>query len=167
MEEGIGQGGLILKIGRLAQQVYQRMALRQRTEGCDKVLDLPVGGLDAKAATILLQHIDACPPMGCIDHEMHRAIGLEDAAQGAEPCAGVRERVEDAGAHDLIKARLQFMCPLEGELVDLEVVQVILAFELLSMVHAPRAKVDAGHSSPGPTQRMFGCLRCPAAGDQD
>ena len=75
--------------------------------------------------------------------------------------------MEHPGADDLIEAHFQIAYPLDGKLVDLEVVQVVFPLELLGVAHTGRAEVDAGHPSRRPAQGMLGRLRCPAAGNQD
>ena len=65
------------------------------------------------------------------------------------------------------KRRPQLVDALDRKLVDLEVVEVVLALERLGAAHAGRAEVDAGHPRRGPAQGVLGRLRCSAAGDQD
>jgi hypothetical protein len=98
---------------------------------------------------------------------MHGTIRREHATQRAEPCIGVRQVMEDSGAHDLIEGHLQFLYPLDGKLVDLEIVQAVFPLECQGMAHAGGAKVDAGNVGRRPAQGMLGRLRCAAAGDQD
>jgi hypothetical protein len=139
----------------------------QCLEGSDKVANFQLRWADPDPATILLQHIDACPSIWRIHHEMHRPIRFEHASQRFEPCIRVHKMMENPGAHNLIKARLQISDPLDGELVDLEVLQVVIPLELLSMAHTRCAEVDAGNMGLRPTQGMLGRLGCPAPGNQD
>jgi hypothetical protein len=98
---------------------------------------------------------------------LHGTIRLKHASKSAETGIRVGEMVENSGAHDLIETCFQFVNPLDRKLVDLKIVQVVFSLEFLSMAHAGRATVDACHLSQGPAQRMFGCLRCSAARDED
>ena len=115
----------------------------------------------------LLHHIDAGPPVRRIHHEVHRAVRFEDFAQSAEPRIGIRKMMENTGADDLIEARSQVTYPLDGKLVDLEIVQVVFPLESLGTAHTGCAEVDAGDLSRGPTHGMLGRLRCSAAGNED
>ena len=96
-----------------------------------------------------------------------RAVRFERPAQSAEPRIGLREMMENPGADDLIEARFQVACPLDGKLADLEIVQAVFPLELLGTAHARCAEVDAGNPSRRPAQGMLGRLRCPAAGNED
>ncbi len=42
-----------------------------------RALDLSCGGSDAEPPAILLEHVDAGPPVRRIDHHVHRAVGLQ------------------------------------------------------------------------------------------
>ena len=75
--------------------------------------------------------------------------------------------MQNPGADDLIEARLQLVDALDGKLVDLEIVQVVFALELLGAAHARRAEVDAGNPRRGPAHGVLGRLRRPAAGNED
>ena len=157
----------MLEVRGLAQQVLQRVSGRQRLERSDEIPNLVISGTDTDPSAELLQHVDAGPSVRRIDHELHRALRLEHAAQSAEPRIGVREMMENTGADDLVEGRLQLACPLDGQLVDLEIVQFVFSFELLSTAHARRAKVDARNLRRGPTQGMLCRLGCSAAGNQN
>src|SRR4030095_12639867 len=98
------------------------MSMRQRGERGNEVPNLFMGGLDADPAAELLQHINAGPPVRRIHHEMHRAIRFEHAAQGSESRIGIWKMMKNPGADDLIEGRLQFVCPLNGKLAELEIV---------------------------------------------
>jgi len=75
--------------------------------------------------------------------------------------------VKHARANDLIKSRAQVTYMFDVELVDVEILQSILFLKLLRVMHASCAAIDAGHMSLWPSQRVLGCLRCPASCDQD
>ena len=75
--------------------------------------------------------------------------------------------MENPGAHNPIEAPLQFVYTLNGQLVDLEVVQAVFSLEILSTPHARPANVDADNLRRRPTQCMLGCLRCAAAGNEN
>ena len=61
----------------------------------------------------------------------------------------------------------QLACPLDGQSVDLEIIQFVFSFELLSTAHARSAKVDACNLRLGPTQGMLCRLGRTAAGNQN
>jgi hypothetical protein len=75
--------------------------------------------------------------------------------------------MEDPCAHYLIEAHPQLIYALDRKLVDLKILQIVLFLELLSVAHTGRTAIDAGDLSVRPSQRMFGCLRCPTSGDKD
>src|SRR5882724_2927619 len=143
------------------------MAGWQHCERSDEIPDLLIVGMDADPSAEFLQHIDASPAVRRIHHEMHRAVRFQYAAQSAEARIGVRKMMENPGADNLIEAHIQVTYLLDGKLADLEIVQVVVPFELLGRAHTGCAEVDAGDMSRRPTQSMFGRLRCPAAGNQD
>ena len=91
------------------------MTGRQRPERSDEIADVLIGSTDADPSAELLQHIDARASVRRIHHEMHCAVRLEDVAQSCEPGIRVREMMENSGADDLIEARLQIVCTLDGQ----------------------------------------------------
>ena len=123
VQQRIGERRLVPEVRRLAQQRCQRMSGRQRAERGDEIPNSRIVGLDAEPSAELLQHVDAGPSVRRIHHQVHRAVGLQHVAQRAESRIGIRQMMEDAGADDLIEARLQLAYPLDGELVDLEIVE--------------------------------------------
>ena len=130
-------------------------------------LNLFVGRMDSDPSAEFLQQIDAGPSVRRIQHEMHRSVRFEHAAESSESCVRVRKVMENSGAHNLIKGHSQFVHTLDGKLVDLEVVQVVFSLELLSTANAHCAEVDADNLCRGPTQSMLSRLRCSAAGNED
>ena len=167
MQKRIGQRRLMPEIRGLAQQVFQRMSGRQHLERGNEVPDPLIGGLDAEPSAELLQHIDAGPPVRRIDHEMHRSVRLEHAAQSSEPRVRVRKMMQHPGADDLIEARPQLAYALDRKLADLEIVQVVFSLEFLGAAHARGAEVDTHHLGLGPAHGMLGRLRGPATGNQN
>jgi hypothetical protein len=144
------------------------MAGWQRRERRDEIPDLLIVGMDADPSAEFLQHTDAGPSVRRIHHEMYRStVRFEHAAQSAEPRIRIREMMENPGADNLIEAHFQVAHPLDGKLVDLKIVHVVLALELLGTAHARCAEIDAGNLSRRPTQGMLCRLRCPATGNQD
>ena len=53
--------------------------------------------------------------------------GLSTSRRALSPASGSGKMMENAGADDLIEARLQLADPLDGELADLEIVQLVFA----------------------------------------
>src|SRR4029077_8685720 len=113
-------------------------------EGGLQLTNVAVRGLEPDAPAELLQHVDPAPPIGCIYHEVHRAVRLEYAAQGAEPRIGVAKVMQHAGADNLIKACRKISRLLERQLVDLKIVEFVLALQFLGMSYARGAEIDAG-----------------------
>src|SRR5215475_1564568 len=131
MQKRIGKCRLLPEVRGLAQQIFQRMARWQRCERREKIPDFLIVGMDADPSAEFLQHIDAGPSVRRIHHEVHRAVRFEYAAQSAEPCIRIREMMENPGTDNLIEARFQLVYPLDRELMDLEIIQVVLSLELL------------------------------------
>src|SRR5271155_2836937 len=152
---------------RRAQQAFERMSGRQRTERSDKIPNVTIVGADADPSAEFLQHIDASPAVRRVNHEMHRSVRFEHAAQGAEAGIGIREMMENPGAHNLIEAHPKMVYLLDGKLVDVEILEVVFLLEFLRTLHTGCATVDTCDLSRGPAQRMLGRLRCPAARDED
>src|ERR1700739_1478064 len=100
------------------------MSRRQRAERTDKIMNISIRGMDAGPLAELLQHVNASSPVRRVDHDMRRPVRLEHAAQGAKPCLGVCEVMENAGANHLIEAHPQIVNSLYRDLVDLKIFQV-------------------------------------------
>ena len=115
----------------------------------------------------LLQHVDPGAAVRRVHHQMHRAVRFQHVAQRGKSRVGVREMMQNAGAHDLIEAGPQFVNALDRQLVDLEIAQAVRAAKLLGTADAGRADVDGGHLRRGPAHGVPGRLRCSAAGDED
>src|SRR5215831_15715644 len=75
--------------------------------------------------------------------------------------------MEYPGADDMIKAPLQLVYPIDGELMDLESAQVVLSLEFLGTAYARGAEIDAGNPSSRPPQGIPGRLRCAASRNED
>ena len=127
VEQRIGQRVLALEIGRLAQQARQRMGARQGRERDRQILNLLIRVTDAQPAAVLLQHVDAGPAVGGVDHQVHGAVWRQHLAQGAQPAVRVGQVVQHAGADDLVEAAAQLAHPLDRQLIDLQIGQVVLA----------------------------------------
>jgi hypothetical protein len=83
--------------------VFESVSWWQRNERTDKFSKPVVRSLDTNPSAELLQHIDACPTVRRIHHQMHRSIRIEHSAQSLEPRIGFGKMMEDPGAHDLIE----------------------------------------------------------------
>src|SRR5262245_1569113 len=168
MQKRIGKCRLLPEVRGLAQQIFQRMAGWQRCERREKIPDFLIVGMDADPSAEFLQHIDAGPSVRRIHHEMYRStVRFKHAAQSAEPRIGVRKMMKNPGTDNLIEARFQLVYPLDRELADLEIAQMIFSFEFSGTAHTRCAEIDADNLSRRPTQSMLGRLRCPAAGNED
>jgi hypothetical protein len=167
VQQGVGQCRLLPEVRGVAQQACQRMCGWQRAERDDEIPNLAVGGLDADTATEFLQHVNARPSVRRIHHEVHGPVRVEHVAQCPERCLRVREMVQNARAHDLIERQLQIADPIDRELMDREIVQVVLALEIFRVPDARRAEVDADDPGRGTARGVLRRLRCSAAGDED
>ena len=98
---------------------------------------------------------------------MQGAARREHVAQRAQAGVGIGQMVQHAGADDVLEGLPEFGGALDGELAHLEVVERVLALQLLRERDALRADVDADDSSARPAQRVVRRLRRAAAGDQD
>ena len=107
MEKCIGECRLLLKIWSLTQQAFQRMTRWQHSKRGDEVTDPFVCRVDAGPPAELLQHIDTGPAVRRIDHQVHCAVLLEDAAQSREAGVGVLEVMKNSGADNLIEGLSQ------------------------------------------------------------
>jgi hypothetical protein len=74
--------------------------------------------------------------------------------------------MQHAGTDNLIEALPKIAHLLERQLVDLKIVEFVLALQLLGMSYACGTKVDAGDMSRGPADSVSGRLRGAAAGDE-
>src|SRR6266436_4727355 len=140
------------------------MSRRQFAERTDEISNFRIGGMDTDPSAELLQHVDPRPSVGRIHHEVHGSVRFEYAAESTEARIRVGEMVENARAHNLIKARPQVAHLVDGHLVDLKIFQVVFPLEFLRAADTRCAEVDAGYVSPRPAQRMLGSLRRSTAG---
>src|SRR5271163_3935502 len=148
------------KIWRLAEQGFQRMSGRQRVESTGEILNFGVSSFDTNPSAELLQHINAGSSVRRVHHEVHRPVPLECTPQSSEARIGVGEMMENPGTHDLIETHPQVANLLDGQLVHVEILQVVLRLELLRVANAGLAAVDGGNLGLGPPQSMLGSLRC-------
>ena len=143
------------------------MGARQGRQRDGQVLDLLVRWPDPQPAAVFLQHVDAGPAVGGIDHQVDGAVRRQHLPQGGQPRRRVGQVVQHARADDLVESAAQLAGPLDRQLVDLQIGKAVFAFERLGVADARRADVDADHvAMPGSAQGMLGRLRGPAAGDQ-
>src|SRR5262245_44461023 len=75
--------------------------------------------------------------------------------------------MKHARAHDEIEAPLQLSDVLEWQSSELEIRQVVLALEVLSVIDARRADIDANDGGVGSTQGVLGGLPGAASRDQN
>src|SRR5271169_1958432 len=121
------------KVGGLAKHTFQRMSGRQHAERTHQIPNFSFGGMDTDPSAELLQHIDAGPSVRCVHHQMHRSVWFENVAQSSEASIRVGEMMENPSAHDLIEAHLKLAYLLDGELVHLQIFQVMFSLELLGV----------------------------------
>ena len=88
MEQRVGECNRISEVLRPPRHPGDRMVGRQRSNRGAEVSQLRLRGADPEQAAVLLHHVDAGTPICCIDHQVHRAVGLKDIAQ--RPQAGIR-----------------------------------------------------------------------------
>ena len=101
-----------------------------------KLLNLLSRMTDPQPAAVLLQHVNAGPSVGGIDHQVHGAVWLEHGPQGAQPRVGIGQMVQHARTHDLVETAAQLARPLDGQLIDLQIGQMVFAFERLGVANA-------------------------------
>ena len=73
---------------------------------------------------------------------MHRPVRVEHVAQRLERRLGVRKMVQTPVHTISSKRHLQVADPIDRQLMDLEIGQVVLVPEILRVPHARRAEVD-------------------------
>src|SRR5215831_4915547 len=147
MQKRVGKPSLVPEIRSLAQQIFQRMPVWQRLKRSDEIANLSVRSMNTYASTELLQHVDAGPSVRRIYHEMHRAVRFEHTAESSEPRIRVGKMMENSRADNLIEGLFQLAHPIDGKLVDLEIIQVVFLLEFLSTAYARCAEIDAGNFS--------------------
>ena len=89
---------------------------------------------------------------------MHRPVRVEHVAQYPERRLRVREMVQNARTYDLVERHLQVADPIDRQLMDLEIGQVVLAPEILRVPHARRAEIDPDHTGRRATRGVLRCL---------
>jgi hypothetical protein len=167
MKEGVSERGFVAEVGSLAEEAFERMAGWEEAEGGDEVANAFVGSADAEAVGEVLEHVNAGASVGSVKHEVHGSVGFEDGAEGAEPGVRVAEMMEDSSRDDLIEGGVQFVDAIDGELVDLEVGEVVFALEIFGVADAGCTEVDGGDVCGGPSEGVLCSLRGSAAGDED
>ena len=115
MQQRVGEGRLVAKVRRFAEQDSERMAGRQRSERRDEVLDAVARGGDAEPLAELLQHVHAGPAVRRVHHEVQCAFAREHCTQRPQPSLGIREMMQHAGTHDLIEVRVELGRALDRE----------------------------------------------------
>ena len=145
------------------------MSGRQRLQREQQIVELLVAGVaaDAQTPAELLQHRDARPPVGGVDHQVHRAAGCQHGPQRAQPRVGVGKVMQDSRADDLIERRSQRRHLRNRQLAHREVVEAVLALQRLRVADAGGAEVDARDARARPAQRDLCRLRRTAARHQD
>ena len=155
------------EVPRPPHQVGDRMVRGQLLERGAQITQILVGETDLEQAAILLHHVDPGPPVGCIHHQVHRAVRTKDIAKRTQTEVRVRQVMEHAGADDLVERAPKLVDALNRKLMKLEVLQTILSLEIARVAQARVADVYRGDSGIGLAKRVPGRLRCAAAGDED
>ena len=75
--------------------------------------------------------------------------------------------VQNARAHDLVERHRQVADPIDRQLMDLEIGQVVLALEIFRVPDARRTEVDPDDPGRGTAGGVLRRLRCSAAGDEN
>jgi hypothetical protein len=143
------------------------MVGRQRTDHGTEDPQLRLRGADPEQTAILLHHVDAGAPIGCIDHQLHRAIRRKDVAQRLEANIRVRQVVKDPRTNNLIEGPAELMNLLDREPMEIEVMQVIFPLQIARVAQAGFTDVDCRHLRVRFAQCMDRGLRRAAAGDQN
>src|SRR6516225_12335088 len=140
---------------------------RQLTQHTHELPHAVVGRRDAGAAAELLDHVDSGAAVGCVQHQMNHALGLEDRAQRAYASLRVAEMMQHAGADDLVKARLELRAALDGKLTDGQIVEPVASFQLRGAANARGAEIDTQHRRSWPANRILCSLARSAPGNED
>jgi hypothetical protein len=82
---------------------------------------------------------------------LHCAVWLENVAESTQPSIGIFEMMQHPSANDLVKAHAQFTYSFNSKLVYLEIFEVVLFLEPLSMTDTGGTAIDGSDSGSRPT----------------
>ena len=98
------------------------MSRRQSPERNHQIPNRRIVCREANSLAELLHQVDTGAPIWRIYHQMHCAFRFKHTSQGAQSCIWVCKMMEDAGAHNLVKAGFQLTHLFDGQLMNLEIV---------------------------------------------
>ena len=124
-------------------------------------------GTDTKLPAVILEHVDASPTIRGIHHQVHRTLRFQDRGQRTQARIGIGQMMQDTSGHNQVERALQFTDALDRQLPEVQVRQPVLQFELVRVLDARRADVDADDESVWPAQRVPRGLPRSAAGNED
>ena len=116
---------------------------------------------DAEQATVFLHHINAGATVWGIDHHAHRPAWLQNASKGAKALVRVGQVMQDARANYQVESALNLTDPLDGESMQLDVVQLMFALEIARMVEARLADVDRNDAGVWFAKRYLAACEVP------
>src|SRR5271156_2165945 len=118
------------------------MVRRQRVKSGPKTSQLILRCPDAEKAAVLLNHIDSGPAVACIDHELHPAVGRKDGPQRSKADIRVSQVMQHSCANHEVERATNFLDPLDRELMEFEILQIVLALKIARVAQARLADVD-------------------------
>ena len=122
---------------------------------------------DPETAAVILKHVDAGAAVRRVDHHVQGAVRRQHLAQRAQPGVGIGQVVQHAGADDVVETLAEFAGAFDGELSNLEIVELVFALELQLVRDAVFADVDSDDACPRPADGVVRGLRRAAAGDEN
>src|SRR5580658_3341365 len=97
------------------------MIFGQIVERRSEILELVSRRSNSQLAAIGLHHINPGASVGGVNHDLHRALGLQDITEGTQAKLWIRQVVEHSCADDLIEGLPQLLNIQKGKLAEFEV----------------------------------------------
>src|SRR5271154_3244640 len=98
------------------------MIFGQIFECRSEILQLVSRRSDSQQAAIVLHHVNPGASVGGVNHELHRALWLQDITEGTQTNLWIRLVVQHSRADDLIEGFPQLPNIQKGKLSEFEVV---------------------------------------------
>lgn len=155
------------EVHRRPHRAAERMVTGQGLERGAEIAQVLFRVADPEQATVLLHHVDPGPAVSRVDHQVHCPLRIQDVSKGAQTEVRVGKVMQHPGAHDVIERAPKLLDPLDRKVVQLEVLQIVLALEIARVAKARLADVDGDDSRIRLTERVSRRLRGAAARDED
>ena len=143
------------------------MTLGQDLQRRDEIPDFLFRRPDAKSAAVLLQHVHARSAVRRVHHQVHDAVRFQHGAKRPQSSIRIGEVMQHTRAHNQIESPIQIAGAFDRPLPDLEIREVVLLLQLLGVIDARRADVDADDARVGPAESVLRRLPRAASGDED